>query len=707
MSDFGNNSKNDHSIDDGNESDAPSEYHNPEPYVKTPSPPIPLRDSTMTPVDSEDSMSRSSSVASRLGQLEEQNRTHSEARKAQAARNSVTSIESAKKSGRGDGDEGKSDKMISNSPDGGEDEYDEEQQEVEKVLSAELVSDDELSAKDMESVMKAALFDLFVVVPIMFIPTIFLYFCLDEPVYNIVSTKNPQYMNYAMECIRYNIFVTLAYGLFVVFDVLSLVVPESVLMFTPVVKDSPATSFMRGQMHLLINVRKHVALSAWFIALIPIAAIILYKSMFVTPWDLVSKLMDANVEKAAEAATTAEQNRLIADETRSMMQRNVEVGLVLLAIFSSVLAIEKYLIQMISLNFHRMAFSQRISECNRRFGYLIKLYQSVKFGKPRVLSNHSLTLLDIDSSADLSTDSGLKLTSVHRAKSVARLIYRSLLPADAERTFLLPEDFKNWTNHPEETFNSFDLDGSGRLEAAELEDAIIDIFNSRTHVSRGLKSNGRIVRKLDKLFFIVAMCIGAVLASPVFDVGAGKLFVSLGVLSTGFGFMFHSTAKSCFESLLFVFIQHPFDVGDRVIIDDETFVIDDIEVFTTKMVRWDGVLVYITNSSLCSKTIQNIRRSEDQMEALAIKIQADTPTESLMLFKDELRKQLLEHSSNFTGEMDLANLDKLPANNEPLGVTVLAQVRGNFQNPAKRNARKTEFLGIVDTALSNANIIKA
>ena len=125
------------------------------------------------------------------------------------------------------------------------------------------------------------------------------------------------------------------------------------------------------------------------------------------------------------------------------------------------------------------------------------------------------------------------------------------------------------------------------------------------------------------------------------------------------------------------------------------------------MVRWDGVIVYIANSSICSKVIQNIRRSENQLESLALKIDSNNPTESFWSFREELEKELKSHESSFTGEVDLANLDKLPANGEALNVTVLAQVRGNFQNSAKRNARKAEFLEIVETALKNANLTKA
>lgn len=33
-------------------------------------------------------------------------------------------------------------------------------------------------------------------------------------------------------------------------------------------------------------------------------------------------------------------------------------------------------------------------------------------------------------------------------------------------------------------------------------------------------------------------------------------------------FMFGNTAKNAFEAIIFIFVMHPFDVGDRCVIDD-------------------------------------------------------------------------------------------------------------------------------------------
>lgn len=682
-----------------------SDYHYVEPYVKTPSPPaIPTPVPSIKLANSQTtSASTTSSVSSRLGHLETQKKIHADARQSQAARNSVTSIVAASTASN------KTDRPISNKPDD-DDESNDEEEEVERVLDAEMVSDEELSARDLEAVVGSSYFDLFFMTPLLLLPSFLVYFLTSVDVYNIITMKDPAGMSTAMEFIRYNVFAAVAYGFYIVFDVLSLAIPEAFLLFTPASKNNSKTQkFIRGQIQMVINIRKNFALSTWLITLIIVGSFLLYNSIFTSPRDLIRKLIAGEEAKLAgeAAADTEKLGKLIAEGKNMIIQKYIETFLVLMAVFSTVLALEKYMIQMIRLGFHKKAFADRIGDSNRHFGYLLKLYEAVKFGKPRVLSSSSVSLLDIDSTVDLKADNALNLTSVHRAKSVSRLIFRTLLPANSGRDYLLVEDFEKFTALSKEAFDCFDLDLSGKLMEKELEEAIVDIYFIRHNLIRGLKSNGKIVKKLDILLLVVSFILAGLLSSPIFDIGVGNLLGFLGVLSTGFGFLFHSTAKSCFEAILFVFIQHTFDVGDRVIIDNENFVVEDIEVFTTKMTRWDGVVVYIANSALCSKVIQNIRRSENQWESLTVKVVGENPTESFWNFRQELEKELKVDEGFFTGEVELANLDDLPSKGEALSVTVLAQAHGNFQNSAKRNARKANLLEIVETALKNSNLTKA
>lgn len=672
--------------------------------------------------DTSPDASVTSSTRSRLGHLEQQQQQHAAARQSQARRSFPFPLNFAAKSDelpvagstnaaeqspagstrQGSKTDGPADGPLENMPHpGGGDDGDDETE-----LNAELVSEEEASARSIASLLRSALIDLFIVLPIFLLPSLFVFMLLQFHVYDLIVHKGPAGLNASMEFIRYNVFFGIAYGLYVMTDLLSLALPELIILFTQP-GDSRSAKFIRRQMRHLIAIRGNVAMFVWLATLLFLAGVLLYRSMFVTPMELVTKLLEAKQQTAIAASDAATVNSAIAAEATAMLHRHGEMLLTVLTIFAGVIAVEKYLMKMVALSFHRGAFSARISESNARFVNLSCLYEAVTRGKPRVLSSHRPTIHSIDSYADLSFDASMNLHSAHRARSVARTIFRSVLAEDAGRDHLLPEDLERWVQNPDEAFRLLDGSGSGQLTAHELEEQIVDICMTRHCLYQSLRANGRIVGKLDTIFVVFALILGGVLVSPVFDIGMGRVWATLGVVSAGLGFMFQGTAKTCFESLIFVFIEHPFDVGDRVSIDEEHFVVEDIEVFTTRLVRWDGVLVYISNATLAAKSIHNIRRSENQCERVAISLAGDTTTESLWAFRDALTLKLQADPQVYTGFMDLADLDRLPVEAAKLPLSVIVQMRGNFQNPAKRNAHKTDLLDKIDASLRECNIAKA
>ncbi len=49
--------------------------------------------------------------------------------------------------------------------------------------------------------------------------------------------------------------------------------------------------------------------------------------------------------------------------------------------------------------------------------------------------------------------------------------------------------------------------------------------------------------------------------------------VPLGTIILGFSFIFGNAASTLFESLIFIFSTHVFDVGDLILVDDQRLVV--------------------------------------------------------------------------------------------------------------------------------------
>lgn len=64
-----------------------------------------------------------------------------------------------------------------------------------------------------------------------------------------------------------------------------------------------------------------------------------------------------------------------------------------------------------------------------------------------------------------------------------------------------------------------------------------------------------------------------------------------------FVFVFGNAIRNTFEAILFLFVIHPFDVGDRVFVGvTGPMFVHEIGMLTTVMANWDKKLIYFPNS---------------------------------------------------------------------------------------------------------------
>ena len=78
------------------------------------------------------------------------------------------------------------------------------------------------------------------------------------------------------------------------------------------------------------------------------------------------------------------------------------------------------------------------------------------------------------------------------------------------------------------------------------------------------------MRKLDGVMLAVAFCAMLFLFLLIFNrENTLASLVPLGTIILGFSFIFGNAAATLFESLIFIFSTHVFDVGDLVMIDDQ------------------------------------------------------------------------------------------------------------------------------------------
>lgn len=91
--------------------------------------------------------------------------------------------------------------------------------------------------------------------------------------------------------------------------------------------------------------------------------------------------------------------------------------------------------------------------------------------------------------------------------------------------------------------------------------------------------------------------------------------------------IFGNSARNVFEGVIFQFVLHPFDQGDKVTIDGEWYTVHRMNLNSTVLRRGDGWECVVMNAVLANKTIYNHRRSPAESESVTFNAHVATTQE--------------------------------------------------------------------------------
>lgn len=112
-------------------------------------------------------------------------------------------------------------------------------------------------------------------------------------------------------------------------------------------------------------------------------------------------------------------------------------------------------------------------------------------------------------------------------------------------------------------------------------------------------------------------------------------------------FIFGNSAKTTFEAIIFLFVMHPFDVGDRVEVDGVQMVVEEMNILTTVFLRYDNQKIIYPNSVLSTKPISNYYRSPDMGDSVDFSIHISTPMEKIAMMKEKITRYIENRSDHW------------------------------------------------------------
>lgn len=303
------------------------------------------------------------------------------------------------------------------------------------------------------------------------------------------------------------------------------------------------------------------------------------------------------------------------------------------------------------------------------------------------------------------------LNTTSGSQVLARRLYRTFVHEDSDN--VLSDDLRPAFDNDEEAdaaFTMFDKDLNGDISMEELEAVCVEIGRERKGITASLKDLDSVVSKLDDVFIFIVAVITILVLISLISTSASGVLTSAGSTVLALSWLFSATAQEFLQSVIFVFVKHPFDVGDRVTVYGNTgsalkgddYFVKEISLLYTEFKKMEGHVVQAPNSYLNTIFILNQRRSGGLAEAVPVTVKFGTTLEQI----DSLRQRLLEFVGSENREYQKNILTELTTIFEAYSITlnVVFFYKSNWQNELLRLQRRNKFICAMMVAMTELGI---
>ncbi|KAK9372097.1 Mechanosensitive ion channel-domain-containing protein [Lipomyces chichibuensis] len=440
--------------------------------------------------------------------------------------------------------------------------------------------------------------------------------------------------------------------------------------------------------------------------------------------------------------------RRLNDRASKSWETRLDRVLAALLVGSTVLLIERFLIQLISVNYHRKQFAIRIKQYKRNIYLFTKLFDISRtlfpLYCPEFVEEDYLMLAGIAS--ELVTPSGNngqsttmkiignigrvgdrftsaignvaheitgnnKILSPQSSKAIvtaalerrvtseamAKRIWMSLVPEDKAELDLddlrevVSAHLDESSEFAEECMGMLDKDGNGDVSLDEIVFVFLELGREKKSVSRSMHDVDSAINVLDNVLTAVAMCAAIFILIAFMNQNFGTMLATAGTVLLSMSFVFATTAAELLSSCIFLFVKHPYDVGDRVDITGNKYIVDHISLLYTVFRQVDNNKnVQVPNSVLNTLWVENVSRSLAMQEVIAIPVHFDTTMHDIEVLHEELVNFVKCNSRDFYPEVNIAVSDIPALDRMELRFTV--RHKSNMANETLRIQRQNKFM---------------
>ncbi|PPR84872.1 hypothetical protein GOBAR_AA35840 [Gossypium barbadense] len=284
-------------------------------------------------------------------------------------------------------------------------------------------------------------------------------------------------------------------------------------------------------------------------------------------------------------------------------------------------------------------------------------------------------------------EAGTHISNEREAKVATRKIFQNVAKPGSK--FIYLEDIGRFLQEDEalKTMSLFeDAFESRRISKKSLKNWVVNAFRERRALAFTLNDTKTAVNRLHRIVDAIVGIVIVVIWLLILEIATSKVLVFISSQLLLVAFVFGNTCKTVFEAIIFLFVMHPFDVGDRCEIDGIQMVVEEMNILTTIFLRYDNQKIMIPNSVLATKAIHNYYRSPDMGDAVEFCIHVKTPADNIGLMKQRILSYI-EHKSDHWCPTPMIIFKELEELNR-VRIAIWLQHKMNHQDMGERWARR-------------------
>ncbi|KAH7855834.1 hypothetical protein Vadar_029514 [Vaccinium darrowii] len=178
---------------------------------------------------------------------------------------------------------------------------------------------------------------------------------------------------------------------------------------------------------------------------------------------------------------------------------------------------------------------------------------------------------------------------------------------------------------------------TGKIQKSSLRNWVVNVYNERKALAHSLNDTKTAIEELNKILSGIVLVVIIIMWLLLMGFATTKVLIIIASQLLLMTFIFGNTIKTVFEGLIFVFVMHPFDVGDRCVVDGVQMVVEEVNILTTIFLRYDNEKIIYPNSVLATKAINNYYRSPEQSDSVEFSVDFSTSAKSIAALKAKIK----------------------------------------------------------------------